>query len=63
MEGVGLWLPHCLRYVRSTYSSLIRLDLPGEALDIVAALIFDLRWVNLRKKVCVELVPEKENST
>ncbi|XP_023727524.1 exocyst complex component 2 [Cryptotermes secundus] len=43
MEGVGPWLPRCLRYVRSTYSSLIRLDLPGEALDIVAILIFDLR--------------------
>ncbi|KDQ71568.1 exocyst complex component 2 [Zootermopsis nevadensis] len=43
MEGVGPWLPHCLRYVRSTYSSFIRLDLPGEALDIIAILIFDLR--------------------
>lgn len=43
LEGVGPWLPHCLRYIRSTYSSLIRLDLPGEALDIVANLIFDLR--------------------
>lgn len=37
------WLPHCLRFVRSTYSMLIGLDLPGEALDIVSKLVFDLR--------------------
>ena len=48
LDGVGPWLPHCLRYVRSTYSALIKLDLPGEALDIVANLIFDLRYI-----VCV----------
>lgn len=43
MEGLGPWLPHCLRALRQAYSSLIRLDLPGEALDIVGNLIFDLR--------------------
>jgi hypothetical protein len=43
MEAVVPWLPRCLRYIRATYSSLIRLDLPGEVLDIVAILIFDLR--------------------
>lgn len=43
MEGLGPWLPHCLRALRQAYSSLIRLDLPSEALDIVASLIFDLR--------------------
>lgn len=43
MEAVVPWLPHCLRYIRATYISLIRLDLPGEVLDIVANLIFDLR--------------------
>ena len=43
MEGLGPWLPHCLRALRQAYSSLIRLDLPGEALDIIASLIFDLR--------------------
>ncbi|KAG8251773.1 Exocyst complex component 2 [Homalodisca vitripennis] len=37
------WLPHCLRYVRSAYSLLIGLDLPGEALDSLAKLVFDLR--------------------
>nr|CAD7402581.1 unnamed protein product [Timema poppensis] len=44
LEGVGPWLPHCLRYIRSTYTSLIRLDLPNEALTIIASLIFDLRF-------------------
>jgi len=43
MEAVVPWLPRCLRCIRATYSSLIRLDLPGEVLDIVAILIFDLR--------------------
>ncbi|XP_034235592.1 exocyst complex component 2 [Thrips palmi] len=43
MEGLGPWLPHCLRALRQGYSSLIRLDLPSEVLDIVASLIFDLR--------------------
>nr|CAD7446431.1 unnamed protein product [Timema bartmani] len=43
LEGVGPWLPHCLRYIRSTYTSLIRLDLPNEPLAIIASLIFDLR--------------------
>lgn len=38
------WLPHCLRYVRSAYSLLISLDLPNEALDCVAKLVFDLRY-------------------
>uniref|UniRef100_A0A1B6LCB4 Exocyst complex component 2 n=2 Tax=Cicadellinae TaxID=33370 RepID=A0A1B6LCB4_9HEMI len=37
------WLPHCLRYVRSAYSLLIGLDLPGEALDSLSKLVFDLR--------------------
>lgn len=37
------WLPHCLRYVRSAYALLIGLDLPSEALDCVAKLVFDLR--------------------
>ncbi|XP_058058990.1 exocyst complex component 2 [Anopheles bellator] len=37
------WLPHCLRYVRVSYATLIRLDLPNEALDIVMKLIDELR--------------------
>ncbi|CAO1435915.1 unnamed protein product [Diamesa tonsa] len=38
------WLPTCLRYLRVSYASLIRLDLPGEALDIVMKLIDELRF-------------------
>lgn len=37
------WLPTCLRYLRISYASLIRLDLPNEALDIVLKLIDELR--------------------
>jgi exocyst complex component 2 len=37
------WLPTCLRYLRVSYASLIRLDLPSEALDIVLKLIDELR--------------------
>lgn len=37
------WLPACLRNVRTTYSTLIKLDLPNEALDIVFSVILDLR--------------------
>lgn len=40
---IASWLPHCLRYVRSTYSIFIRLDLPSDALDIILKLILDLR--------------------
>lgn len=37
------WLPTCLRYMRVSYASLIRLDLPNEALDIVSKIIDELR--------------------
>lgn len=42
-DVMASWLPHCLRYVRSTYSIFIRLDLPSDALDIISTLILDLR--------------------
>jgi exocyst complex component 2 len=42
-KKVGQWLPSCLRHVRITYSSLVQLDLPSQALDIVKALTTDLR--------------------
>lgn len=42
-DTIKPWLPACLRYVRSTYSILIKLDLPSEALDIVFKFILDLR--------------------
>lgn len=34
-ETIVEWLPHCLRYVRSCYTTLIKIDLPSEALDII----------------------------
>lgn len=37
------WLAHCLRDVRGTYSSIMRLDLPSEVLDIIKNLIQDLK--------------------
>lgn len=43
IEVIALWLPHCLQNVRSTYSIFIKLDLPGDALDILCQLILDLR--------------------
>lgn len=43
----AIWIPQCLRFVRVTYASLIRLDLPGEALDIVSKLINELRLHSL----------------
>lgn len=37
------WLPQCLRYTRITYATLISLDLPSSALDIVQKFIDDTR--------------------
>lgn len=44
LETVVLWLPHCLLYVRTCYSSFLRVDLPSDVLDIFSKLIFDLRF-------------------
>lgn len=37
------WLPHCLRYLRIAYATLIGLDLPSEVLDIVQKVIDQIR--------------------
>ncbi|XP_017477844.1 PREDICTED: exocyst complex component 2 [Rhagoletis zephyria] len=37
------WISQCLRYTRITYATLIRLDLPSEALDIIQKLIDEIR--------------------
>lgn len=37
------WLPQCLRYLRISYATLIRLDLPSEVLDIVQKVIEQIR--------------------
>lgn len=42
-EEFAIYLPELLHSVRSAYSTFIKLDLPGEALDIVSMLLLDLR--------------------
>lgn len=42
-DMVKHWLPACLRRVRATYSSLIRLEIGVEPLDMIQSLILDLR--------------------
>ncbi|XP_068145979.1 exocyst complex component 2 [Drosophila tropicalis] len=37
------WIPQCLRYTRIAYATLITLDLPSEALDIIQKLIDEVR--------------------
>ncbi|XP_022914951.2 exocyst complex component 2 [Onthophagus taurus] len=43
IDTMAIYLPECLKYVRSAYSILFKLDLPSEALDIVLTFILDLR--------------------
>lgn len=40
---ITVWLPTCLRYIRITYASFIRLDLPNEVLDVISKVIDELR--------------------
>lgn len=66
LNQFSTWLPTCLRYLRVSYASLIRLDLPGEALDIVLKLIDELRLfclTTILKKAIekVKKLHEKEN--
>lgn len=37
------WIPQCLRYTRIAYATLIGLDLPSDALDIIQKLIDEVR--------------------
>lgn len=45
LEGMGAWLPSCVRYVRSCMESLQRLTLPHQALDGIKKLVGDLRML------------------
>ncbi|PFX23413.1 exocyst complex component 2-like isoform X1 [Stylophora pistillata] len=45
VEGMGAWLPSCVRYVRSCLESLQRLTLPPQALDAIKKLVGDLRML------------------
>lgn len=42
-EGLGPWLPQCLRFIRQCFSSLLKLDIPEENTPQFQQLIFDLR--------------------
>ncbi|KAK8724030.1 hypothetical protein OTU49_011406 [Cherax quadricarinatus] len=43
LDQITSWLPQVLRHVRGCYNTLLTLDLPNDALDVVKELIFDLR--------------------
>ncbi|KAK9884498.1 hypothetical protein WA026_007339 [Henosepilachna vigintioctopunctata] len=43
LSDMALYLPGLLRSVRSTYTTLIKLDLPRDALGIISTLLLDLR--------------------
>ena len=45
--NVSMWLPHCLRMIRSSYNVFISLDLPSQVLDIVKSLTTELRVASL----------------
>lgn len=46
-----IWLPHCLKQIRSVFTVLMALDLPNEALNKISCVIFDLRFdINYKKK-------------
>lgn len=40
-----IWLPHCLKQIRSVFTVLMALDLPNEALNKISSVIFDLRSI------------------
>lgn len=42
-DGVGAWLPSCVRHVRSCMESLQKLSLPPQALERIKKLVGDLR--------------------
>ncbi|CAL4124677.1 unnamed protein product, partial [Meganyctiphanes norvegica] len=42
-DHITPWLPQVVRHVRGCYSTLLTLDLPNDALDIIKDLILDLR--------------------
>lgn len=43
LDQLTPWLPQVLRHVRGCYNTLLTLDLPNDALDVVKNLILDLR--------------------
>lgn len=45
VEGIGAWLPSCVRHVRSCMGSLQKLSLPPQALECMKKLARDLRML------------------
>ncbi|MCL4138819.1 UNVERIFIED_CONTAM: hypothetical protein GTU68_063382, partial [Idotea baltica] len=43
LDQITPWLPQVLRHIRGCYGTLLMLDLPNDALDVVKTLLFDLR--------------------
>ncbi|XP_042225701.1 exocyst complex component 2-like isoform X2 [Homarus americanus] len=43
LDQITPWLPQVLRHVRGCHNTLLTLDLPNDALDVLKDLIFDLR--------------------
>lgn len=44
-----IWLPHCLKQIRSVFTVLMALDLPSEALNKISSVIFDLRYYIIKQ--------------
>lgn len=61
-----LWLPQCLKFVRISYATLIRLDLPNEVLDNIQKIIDQIRLfclVTIFKKALTKVKHLKELET
>ncbi|KAB7496858.1 Exocyst complex component 2 [Armadillidium nasatum] len=43
LDQITPWLPQVLRHIRSCYNTLLMLDLPKDAVDVIKTLLFDLR--------------------
>ncbi|KAE9532654.1 hypothetical protein AGLY_009735 [Aphis glycines] len=59
-----IWLPHCLKQIRSVFTVLMALDLPNEALNKISSVIFDLRLhcLNILFKQASEQIIQLKNT-
>lgn len=42
-ETISVWLPHCVRLVQSMYSSLLKMEISKEPIELTVKLLLDLR--------------------
>lgn len=54
LDQITPWLPQVLRHVRGCYNTLLTLDLPNDALDVIRDLIFDLRFDSILLCVAIK---------